>query len=120
MEKMYTARHNAVGRQVLKCIQKGSMGGCIASADIGRKELCETDRVEWAEKNHVPESLLPRPTDVTQQAHTAALQKLKPDVLLARPKTGTTNPRGSHIWIVEIKTCIDTRHTDQLEHARTH
>jgi hypothetical protein len=90
MEKMYTARHNAVGRQVLKCIRKGSMGGCIASADVGRKELCETDRVGWAEKNHVPESLLPRPTDVTEQAHTA-LQKLKPDVLLARPKNSTTN-----------------------------
>jgi hypothetical protein len=38
MEKMYTSRHNALSRQTLKCIQKGSMGA--ASSRTGRKELC--------------------------------------------------------------------------------
>ena len=120
MEKMYTARHNALSRQVLKCIQKGSLGGHIVSADVGRQELCETDRVKWAACNHVPEWLLTRPPGVTQAAHTAQLQKLKPDVLLACPTNDTATTEGpAQVYIVEIKTCIDTRHTDQLEHART-
>jgi hypothetical protein len=117
---MYPTRHNALSRQVLKCIQKGNLGGRIVSADVGRQKLCDTDRVQRAACNHVPDWLLPRQPGVTQAAHTAQLRKLKPDVLLACQTNGTATTQGpAQVYIVEIKTCIDTRHTDQLEHART-
>jgi hypothetical protein len=54
---------------------------------------------------------------VTQDVHTAQLRKLKPDVLLAHPNN-TEDPEGpAQVYIVEIKTCIDTRYNDQLERA---
>ena len=121
MTRMYTERHNKAGRMVLSCISKGSMGGALVSADVGRKEKCQEDGVPIMATNHVPEWLLPPPPGTTQtqkEEHIQALRLLKPDILLV---TGDRTPQAaasSQIYIVEIKTCIDTRHEAQLAAAR--
>ena len=121
MTRLYTERHNKAGRMVLSCISKGSMGGALVSADVGRKEKRLEDGVPLTETNHVPEWLLPPPRRATRtqkKEHRQALRLLKPDILLV---TGDRTPQAaanSQVYIVEIKTCIDTRHEAQLAAAR--
>jgi ribonuclease HI len=117
MKRMYTARHNAAGRQLLSCINKGSMGSQIYAADVGREELCLQDGTPHLHFNHVTQDLIPPPPGAStkeRKAHTTMLNRLRPDILLVE-----RNGARSHIRLVEFKTCIDTRRSDQLEAART-
>lgn len=121
MTRMYTERHNKAGRMMLSCISKGSMGGAVVSADVGRKAKCLEDGVPVMATNHVPLWLLPPPTTATptqKKEHKQALQLLKPDILLVTGGRTRHAAANSQIYIVEIKTCIDTRHEAQLTAAR--
>ena len=96
MRRMYTARHNAAGRQILSSISKGSMGGYISTADVGREELCTADGAPHMHTNHITDQLLPPHRGATQQErakHHANLRKLKPDIMLVQPHKDPQNPR---------------------------
>ena len=111
MHRMYTDRHNAAARVVLKCIQEGSYGGYIQSADVGSKEKCEAEGIRHIPDSTVPQALL----DACRDHHTEGAMSTKPDILLTiAPDEHHPTPR--HV-IVEVKTCNDTRYEEQLQRA---
>ena len=120
MQRMYTERHNRAGRRLLKAIQKGSMGACIVSADVGGKERCEDEGVRWVGCTNVPGCMLaPLPMQPGTLAHPAGptqdnTGKTRPDIMLhVKGKA----QRDDEIFIVEIKTCRDTDPCKQLHNA---
>ena len=112
MHRMYTDRHNAVARVVLKCIQEGSYGGYIQSADVGCKDKCQAEGIRHIPSNTVPRALL----EACRTHHTGGEMSTKPDILLTIDPD-EHNPKPRHI-IVEVKTCNDTRYEDQLQRAK--
>jgi hypothetical protein len=105
---------------------EGQHGGCIVS-ERGQERALRNRQGTWAECNHVPEWLLPRPPGVTQDAHRPA-----PEVETRRsagPPNNTEDPEGpAQVYIVEIKT-IDaiqrptrtrTQHTDLANMLTAH
>jgi hypothetical protein len=111
---MYTARHNAAGRLILKGILKYSTTHYqLLSTDCGSSH-------KWAhttKSNRLPTAHIPPPThfDTPQKTnHKLLLHSSRPDLTLCTPL-----PNGrKHITIVELKFTKDTNHEETLCRAR--
>ena len=109
MQGMYTERHNAVGRIIIRAILKGSKGGEICSMDLGSGEKVAAAGVGIPVPRFVPPEIIP-----LLQARD--LHKLKPDVLMVSGNLAT--PLASRqVHIVELKCCQDTRPEASLQRA---
>jgi exonuclease III/ribonuclease HI len=119
MKRMYTERHNKAGRILLDAIYNGARGSDICMADVGSQQRCEDDGAPYVGLNHVPAEMLPPQADQGTEEHARWLRTKRPDIMLCNTQGHSQEDRAQHdICIVELKTCQDTRPTDQLTAAR--
>jgi ribonuclease HI len=115
MQCMYSERHNRAGRIILRAISKGSKGGDLVAADLGKAEKCIDDQAPVLDCRHVPSSLLPCPQGTAPEQHERRLRLLRPDAILV---SGKGKRQSKDIRIMELKFCSDTRPEDQLHRAQ--
>ena len=109
LNKMYTARHHAAGRIILKAILQGERAAEVAYADVGDKEHLKHQGIPVIDKRH--KLKLPK-------------KSTRPDIILTS-RTRTTQPSGpptnkiTHITLVEIKYSRDSDPQPQLQRAHS-
>jgi hypothetical protein len=112
MERMYTERHNAIGRILLRAIAKGNFGEYIRATDLGSEGKSNADGAPHIPFNSLPtnlQTILDCPT-TTEDTRT------RPDIILITPpKPGSDKPT---LLLVELKTCRCTHHNYQLLHCQ--
>ncbi|KAG1681567.1 hypothetical protein FOA52_014075 [Chlamydomonas sp. UWO 241] len=119
MKRMYTERHNKAGRILLNAIYNGANSNDICMADVGSQQRCEDDEAPYVGLNHVPADMLPPQADQGTEEHARWLRTKRPDIMLCNMQGHSQADIGQHdILIVELKTCPDTRPTDQMTAAR--
>jgi ribonuclease HI len=112
LSRLYTHRHNAIGRLILKAIMRGRKGTYVIMMDLGSDSHCSADGLVTQRPHRIPEEALPD----SMPAHLKALLRRQsvPDAFLYRPPTPD---HDAEYWIVEIKFCRDTDKAGQLERA---
>jgi ribonuclease HI len=111
LSRLYTHRHNAIGRLILKAIMRGRKGAFVLMMDLGSDAHCSADGLV-THPHRIPAQVLPD----SMSADLKALLRRQsvPDAFLYRP---ATPDHGAEYWIVEIKFCRDTDKAGQIERA---
>ena len=124
MRGMYTARHDAVARVLLKAIARGNRGGELCGADVGSAEHLQAAGLgHLSEHRRVAPSLLPpRCTSVPSRPDAWLVTRGDDAGRGWMNKYGSlTNalPPGAQTWVtlVEFKCCPDTDPTKQRDRA---
>jgi hypothetical protein len=86
-------------------------------ADVGSQQRCEDDGAPYVGLNHVPAEMLPRPTKELRSTPGGCAPSGQTSCFATR-KGHSQEDRAQHDICVELKTCQDTRPTDQLTAAR--
>jgi hypothetical protein len=114
MTKLYTNRHNAAGRVILKALATHSTKRLL-STDCGAPH-------KWGHTslhNRLTTATLPCPPSFTQEQateHHTRLQTSRPDITLISNKLKKDNNKQT-ITLLELKFCHDINHTRQLNEA---
>jgi hypothetical protein len=117
---LYTERHNAVGRLILKAIRKGECGAEVVQHDVGSAaKLASAGMHNDLRDRLIPPSTLP---DLVLQRHSCTRETCsRPDITLdsqaARNDPTVFTP--PLIRLIEIKVCNDTDTTGQLTRAES-
>ena len=112
LTRLYTHRHNTIGRILLRAISRGRKGAFVIQMDLGSDTNCTADDLvplpHRIPAEALPESLPPAVKDAIRK-HSI------PDAFLYKPATATER---AEYWIVEIKFCRDTDRAGKLAQAR--
>jgi hypothetical protein len=111
LSRLYTHRHNTIGRVILKAILRGRKGGYVVMMDLGSVSHCSAEGLV-TQPHRIPETALPgsMPAEVKELLRRQSI----PDAFLYRP---ATNEHNAEYWIVEIKFCRDTDKEGKLAQA---
>ena len=118
---LYTERHNAVGRLILKAIRKGESGAEVVQHDVGcAAKLTGAGMHSDLRDRLVPASTLPE--QVLQQNGCTRETCSRPDITLDRQAAARSDPdsyTSPLIRLIEIKVCNDTDTSGQLTRAES-
>jgi ribonuclease HI len=110
LSKLYTYRHNIVGKAVAKAVLQGGRGAELIVMDLGnddgeagQEDHMTAQNMREVTAKRIPEEVLPR--NMPQSAKTACTHGSRPDMFLFRPSTRT---QPAKYTVVEIKLCRDT------------
>ena len=120
LEKLYTERHNAVGRLVLKAIRKGECGAQVVQHDVGSAAKLAGDGITEGQcARTLPQSTLP---DSALQPGHRPRADYRPDITLDWKAAERDEPlrlTPQEITLVEIKVCNDTDPSCQTGRAES-
>jgi len=118
---LYTERHNAVARLVLKAIRKGTRGAEVVQHDVGSATKLAAAGMACSQQGRlIPADTLP--DSVLQQHGYTRDTCSRPDITLDRQTAEREDPADytpQVVHVVEIKVCNDTDTTGQLQKAES-
>ena len=114
MERMYTERHNTIGRILLRAIAKGCYGACIIATDLGSASKSDDNGAP-----HVPYNTLPPDLQsILTSPHLPGETRSKPDAIIMIPPEQHTTDQRPTLLLLEFKTCRCTDPDPQLTHCQ--
>ena len=112
LSRLYTNRHNAIGRLILRAIMRGPKGGYVVMMGRGSDSHCSAEGLVTRHSHRIPEAALPAsmPVDVKGLVQRQTI----PDALLYKT---TANGHNAEYWIGELKFCRDNKKERKLVQA---
>ena len=114
MERMYTERHNTIGRILLRAIAKGRYGACIIATDLGSASKSDDDGAPHVPYNTLPPDLQSILTNPLLPHETRS----KPDAIIMIPPEQHIIDQRPTLLLLEFKTCRCTDPNHQLTHCQ--
>ena len=125
MRGMYTTRHDAVARVLLKAVARGKRGAEVCGADVGSEEhMREEGLADLCAHRRVMTCLLPPGCGGAPSRPDAWMvtDGIRNGLGWARTKGSESDPLGwarhTTVTLVEVKMCPDTDPTQQRERAQ--